>query len=90
MVEYAPFELTEVGWGEFNIAVTVFFHDDCGTESVELTQHLALYDSSGGNNAKRPIASEVFDEIVFYEPTEAFYRRIMGHEPTPAPPSQVG
>lgn len=89
MVEYPPFELTEVGWGEFDITVTLFFHDDCGEASLDLYQHLTLYDASGGNNAKRPVVSEVFDEIVFWEPTEEFYRRVAAHEPVPAPPSQV-
>lgn len=35
-VEAAPFELTETGWGEFEIGMTVYFHPDASEKPLEM------------------------------------------------------
>lgn len=35
-IETAPFELTEQGWGEFEIGITLFFHPDVAEKPLEL------------------------------------------------------
>jgi len=35
-VEAAPFELSESGWGEFEIGITIYFHPDVGEKPLEL------------------------------------------------------
>ncbi|KAL5999153.1 Transcription initiation factor TFIID subunit 14b [Asimina triloba] len=81
VVESAPFELSESGWGEFEIAITLFFHGDVCDKQLDLYHHLKLYpeDESGPQSTKKPVVVESYDEIVFSEPSEAFYSRIQNH-----------
>eukprot|EP00898_Chlorokybus_atmophyticus_P006141 jgi/Chlat1/6528/Chrsp45S06000 len=81
VVEQPPFQVTETGWGEFEIAITVFFQGDAAEKPVELFHHLKLYpeEEAGPPNTKRPVVVESYDEFVFPEPTEAFYARITAH-----------
>ncbi|KAK2078780.1 hypothetical protein QBZ16_003620 [Prototheca wickerhamii] len=84
-IEFQPYELTEVGWGEFDIIIRAEAQED----PVELYHHLTLYDASGTNNTKRPVVHEVYDEVVFWEPTEAFYALWNARVVGPAPHSQL-
>eukprot|EP00899_Mesostigma_viride_P007279 jgi/Mesvir1/16552/Mv10093-RA.1 len=80
-VEAAPFQVTESGWGEFEIAITIHFSSDACEKPLELSHHLQLYPKEEGftPNTKRPVVSEKYDELVFFEPSEAFYNRVMAH-----------
>uniref|UniRef100_A0A0D6QVK2 YEATS domain-containing protein n=1 Tax=Araucaria cunninghamii TaxID=56994 RepID=A0A0D6QVK2_ARACU len=81
VVESAPFELSETGWGEFEISITIFFHSDVAEKQLDLFHHLKLYpeDESGPPSTKKPVVVESYDEIVFAEPSEAFYLRARNH-----------
>lgn len=81
VVESAPFELSESGWGEFEIAISLFFHNDVCDKQLDLYHHLKLYpeDESGPQSTKKPVVVESYDEIVFSEPTETFFSRIQNH-----------
>ncbi|CAK9224410.1 unnamed protein product [Sphagnum jensenii] len=80
-VEGPPFELSEAGWGEFEIGITIFFQSDVAEKPLELFHHLKLYpeDESGPQTTKKPVVVESYDEIVFSEPSEALYARISNH-----------
>lgn len=91
MREYThpPYELTETGWGEFEIAVLLHFTDDAFEDPVELYHKLKLYgedDLSGQASTKKPVVSETYEELVFHEPAEGFYQRVANHMPMLAPP----
>ncbi|XP_072969208.1 transcription initiation factor TFIID subunit 14b isoform X2 [Typha angustifolia] len=81
VVESAPFELSESGWGEFEIAITLFFHSDVCDKQLDLYHQLRLYpdDDSGPQSTKKPVVVETYDEIVFSEPTESFFLRVQNH-----------
>ncbi|XP_073065643.1 transcription initiation factor TFIID subunit 14b-like isoform X2 [Primulina eburnea] len=81
IIENPPFELSESGWGEFEIAMTLFFHGDVSDKPLHLFHHLKLYpeDESGPLSIKKPVVVEAYDEIVFSEPTEAFFARVQNH-----------
>ncbi|OMP03141.1 YEATS family protein [Corchorus olitorius] len=81
VVESAPFELSESGWGEFEIAITLFFHSDVCEKPLNLYHHLKLYpeDESGPMSTKKPVVVELYDEIVFTEPSESFLARVQNH-----------
>ncbi|XP_038970710.1 transcription initiation factor TFIID subunit 14b-like isoform X2 [Phoenix dactylifera] len=81
VVESAPFELSESGWGEFEIAITLFFHSDVCDKQLNLYHQLKLYpeDDNGPQSTKRPVVVETYDEIVLSEPTEAFFLRVQNH-----------
>ncbi|KAG6392678.1 hypothetical protein SASPL_146902 [Salvia splendens] len=81
VVESPPFELSECGWGEFEIAISLFFHNDVCDKQLDLYHHLKLYaeDESGPQSTKRPVVVETYNEIVFPDPSESFYARIQKH-----------
>ncbi|XVF45404.1 hypothetical protein PTKIN_Ptkin02bG0202900 [Pterospermum kingtungense] len=81
VVESAPFELSESGWGEFEIAITLYFHSDVCEKPLNLYHHLKLYpeDESGPMSTKKPVVVESYDEIVFTEPSESFLARVQNH-----------
>jgi YEATS domain-containing protein 4 len=80
-VEAAPFELSESGWGEFEIGITIYFHSDVGEKPLELFHHLKLYadDESIPQTTKKPVVVEAYDEIVLSEPMEASFGRLRNH-----------
>ncbi|PSC73245.1 transcription initiation factor TFIID subunit 14b [Micractinium conductrix] len=88
-VEVPPYELTEVGWGEFDIIVVLHFKEDVREAPLELYHRLKLYDDAGAANPKKPVVFELYDEAVFWQPTESFYNRMATHVPRAAPPSQL-
>ncbi|KAL4856690.1 Transcription initiation factor TFIID subunit 14b [Chlorella vulgaris] len=88
-VEMPPYELTETGWGEFDIVVVLHFRDDVKEGPLELYHRLKLYDDAGVSNPKKPVVLEMYDEVVLWQPTETFYNRFTAHKPAPAPPSQL-
>ncbi|XP_028774524.1 transcription initiation factor TFIID subunit 14b-like isoform X2 [Neltuma alba] len=80
-VDSPPFELSECGWGEFEIAITLFFHNDVCDKPLDLYHHLKLYpeDESGPQSTKKPVVVESYNEIVFPDPYEAFLARVRNH-----------
>ncbi|OIR57853.1 MAG: transcription initiation factor IIF auxiliary subunit [Amphiamblys sp. WSBS2006] len=71
-----PFEITETGWGEFEILVQIHCRDVC-SQPIEVRHGLKLvtsaarnekkkntWGSEGGMNITRPLVSEFYDEIV--------------------------
>ncbi|KAF9599600.1 hypothetical protein IFM89_001096 [Coptis chinensis] len=81
VVESPPFELSESGWGEFEIAISLFFHNDVCDKQLDLYHHLKLYpeEESGPQTTKKPVVVESYDEIVFSEPSEGFFARVQNH-----------
>ncbi|XP_078448358.1 transcription initiation factor TFIID subunit 14b-like isoform X2 [Wolffia australiana] len=78
VVESAPFEVSESGWGEFEIAISLFFHNDVCDRQLDLYHQLKLYpeEESGPQSTKKPVVVETYDEIVFSDPLESFFARI--------------
>ncbi|CAO3621257.1 unnamed protein product [Cunninghamella blakesleeana] len=76
-IEQPPFELTETGWGEFEIMIKIHFQPITSEKAVTLYHHLRLHpyedDLNGQSWPKdKPVTSLIYDELVFNEPTEAF------------------
>ncbi|KAG7674037.1 hypothetical protein Ndes2526B_g02481 [Nannochloris sp. 'desiccata'] len=90
-ITHAPYELTESGWGEFDIVIKLHFHDDAMEPPLELYHHLQLGLDANGNPSKnpKPHLYEIYEDIVMWEPTEAFYQRVKNHIPQLAQPSQM-
>lgn len=68
-VDKWPFELYEVGWGEFDIKIKIFLIDET-MKPLEVVHSLKLYPSQSHINpsSKRPVVSENYDEIIFVNP----------------------
>ncbi|KAJ1257857.1 hypothetical protein BS78_10G028400 [Paspalum vaginatum] len=74
-------ELSESGWGEFEIAITLYFHSDVCEKRLDLFHQLKLYpeEEAGPQSTKKPVVVETYDEIVFPKPIEAFFQRVQNH-----------
>jgi YEATS domain-containing protein 4 len=81
-----PYEVEATGWGEFDIHMTVSFHDT--TEAaVEFDHMLKLFAPDSALPKKgRSIISEHHDQIFFTDPSEPLYQALMANPPS-APPT---
>lgn len=80
-----PFEVTENGWGEFEAMIRIFFKDP-SQEPVDIHHVLRLYHTKDViANAKKPVVSEFYDEIVFTDPPPLFRRLLLLQKPGTAP-----
>ena len=79
MIDSPPFEVTEQGWGEFEISLQIFFHDS-REKPIELSHMLKLYPDSDApapaHGVAKPVVSERYDEFVFNSPSDALRQRL--------------
>ncbi|GAM27571.1 hypothetical protein SAMD00019534_107470 [Acytostelium subglobosum LB1] len=80
-VESPPFEMSETGWGEFDLGVTLYFADPA-EKPLDLFHLLRLHPPDG-IKTKQPVVSETLDVILFRDPTESFYQLIKLPEKPP-------
>ncbi|CAI9104660.1 OLC1v1003383C1 [Oldenlandia corymbosa var. corymbosa] len=92
IIDSPPFELSESGWGEFEIVITLHFHNDVCEKPVHLYHHLKLYpeDDSGPMSVKKPVVVESYDEIVLTEPSEGFLARVHNNPAVVVPRLPLG
>ncbi|EPR80142.1 YEATS family protein [Spraguea lophii 42_110] len=69
-----PFEIEEMGWGEFNIHIKINFIDE-NEKSVSTSHFIMLYaDGKNGVLKNGSVISEKYDEIIFRSPTKNMYK----------------
>ncbi|XP_014213186.1 YEATS domain-containing protein 4 [Copidosoma floridanum] len=69
IVTKPPYELTETGWGEFEIVIKIYFHDP-NERPITAYHVLKLFQTSpDGQVIKKSLVSESYDEIIFQDPT---------------------
>jgi len=97
VIEKPPFEVTETGWGEFDIPIRIHFVSEAIEKPINILHHLKLHpwlqppseDPTSSAVAPTlpmdPINSWQYDEIVFSEPPSAFYNILKENPPTPLP-----
>lgn len=79
-IEEPPFEVTETGWGEFEINIKIFFKSESGEKNLSIFHHLRLHPYQNDankeegllNNGKN-VESILYDEVVFNEPTDKMF-----------------
>lgn len=71
-----PYEISETGWGEFEIVIKIHFHDP-NERPVTMYHILKLFHSGGTNDfgveVDKGLVSESYDEIVFQDPTQLMH-----------------
>uniref|UniRef100_A0A1I7VJY1 YEATS family protein n=1 Tax=Loa loa TaxID=7209 RepID=A0A1I7VJY1_LOALO len=73
-----PYEVTETGWGEFEIQIRIYFVD-VNEKPVTAFHYLRLFQPQVTlPNGKTMVAAEYYDEIVFQEPTMPMYK-VLSH-----------
>ncbi|EQC25118.1 hypothetical protein SDRG_16997 [Saprolegnia diclina VS20] len=84
-----PYEVSEYGWGEFETKIQIHFQDP-DEKPVDIIHMLILYPP--GNqiaSTKKPVVSEFYDELVFNEPSELMYKKLMAGPEKQAPPNAL-
>lgn len=93
IVTKPPYEITETGWGEFEVVIKIYFHDP--TERPVTCYHiLKLFQSPivDGElsttimDPKKGLVSESYEEIVFQEPTQLMQHFLMNVQPLTSGP----
>jgi len=98
-VDKPPFEISETGWGEFEIQIRITFIPEAGEKPLTLFHHLKLHpwpavptidalpdaEVPVPTDRPEPVHSWQYDEIVFTEPQQAFLNILMRNPPTPLP-----
>lgn len=78
--------MSETGWGEFEIAIKIYFHAASGEKPVTLYHHLRLhpYEDDGTGQPwpkEKPVTSFNYDEIVsVYWPNHPFSEYDIKHD----------
>ncbi|KAI9248099.1 exocyst complex component Sec5-domain-containing protein [Sporodiniella umbellata] len=78
-IEQPPFEVSETGWGEFEIMIKIYFHPCAVEKPAIIYHHLRLHPFEDDLNGQpwpkdKPVMSLLYDELVFNEPTEQLYQ----------------
>lgn len=88
-IEQPPFEVSETGWGEFEIQVKLYFVPESGEKPQTLWHSLKLHPYGPNAETMRErrevVTSQNYEEIVFNEPVEPFYDLLTGGSGTPQP-----
>ncbi|XP_018578167.1 YEATS domain-containing protein 4 [Anoplophora glabripennis] len=79
-----PYEISETGWGEFEIVIKIHFHDP-NERPVTMYHILKLFHSGGtqdiGMEQGKGLVSESYDEIVFQDPTQLMHHLLTNAKP---------
>ncbi|XP_063696205.1 YEATS domain-containing protein 4 [Culicoides brevitarsis] len=81
-----PYEVTETGWGEFEIVIKIYFHDP-NERPVTIYHILKLFQSPivdgevSSLDTKKVLVSEQYEEIVFQEPTQLMQQHLTNVPP---------
>eukprot|EP00550_Attheya_septentrionalis_P009152 CAMPEP_0198286738 /NCGR_PEP_ID=MMETSP1449-20131203/5721_1 /TAXON_ID=420275 /ORGANISM="Attheya septentrionalis, Strain CCMP2084" /LENGTH=278 /DNA_ID=CAMNT_0043984523 /DNA_START=164 /DNA_END=997 /DNA_ORIENTATION=- len=88
-----PYELTEKGWGEFEVTIRILWRDP-NEKSIVLTHGIRLYPpgltalSPNVTSTKEPVVHEFYDEVVFTDPAPSFHQKLMRQSTLPKVMSQ--
>ncbi|GAA38138.2 YEATS domain-containing protein 4 [Clonorchis sinensis] len=77
VVNKPPFELTETGWGEFDIVMKVIFTDP-NEKPLVITHLIKLFHCDHEiMMGHKSLVREIYDEMVFVDPSPSFYRALV-------------
>ncbi|PWY87167.1 yeats-domain-containing protein [Aspergillus sclerotioniger CBS 115572] len=81
-IEQPPFEVTETGWGEFEIQIKLYFVPESTEKPQTLWHSLKLHpygpDAEAKKERRELVVSQNYEEVVFNEPVEQFYELLTG------------
>jgi YEATS domain-containing protein 4 len=81
-IEQPPFEVTETGWGEFEIQIKLYFVPESTEKPQTLWHSLKLHpygqDIEGKRERREKVNSQNYEEVIFNEPVEQFYDILTG------------
>ena len=75
-----PFELYEMGWGEFDIKIKIELIDE-SVKPIELVHPLKFFNLP--QSSKKPVVSENYDEIIFVNPKPEILEQLLRVDTNP-------
>ena len=79
-----PFELYEMGWGEFDIKIKIELIDE-SVKPIELVHPLKFYNQPHqSQSSKKPVVSENYDEIIFVNPKPEILEQLLRVDNSPS------
>ena len=78
-----PYEVTETGWGEFEIGIEIKFRPEAGEEKEKLMANLKLFPDAdeiaktGPQTTKKPLVVENREELIFHKPRKSFWEKVV-------------
>ncbi|KAG5674246.1 hypothetical protein PVAND_004226 [Polypedilum vanderplanki] len=95
IVTKPPYEVSETGWGEFEVVIKIYFHDPTIYKPVTFYHILKLFQPQSPDAAtnadgtpippiidtKKRLVSEFYDEIVFHEPSQLMQQMLNTIQP---------
>ncbi|KAM7197050.1 YEATS family domain containing protein [Naviculisporaceae sp. PSN 640] len=91
-----PFQIHETGWGEFEIAMKLYYVPESSEKPQTLYHHLRLHpygrtdEEREAMKASSEVQSWVYEEQLFNEPYDAFYEILTSGATAPSLKSQGG
>uniref|UniRef100_A0A1I7T514 Protein AF-9 homolog n=1 Tax=Caenorhabditis tropicalis TaxID=1561998 RepID=A0A1I7T514_9PELO len=80
ILEEPPYEVTETGWGEFEIQIRIYFVDS-NEKPIVAFHYLRLFQPTIElPSGSQIVCTEFYDEIIFQEPTVQMYRALQASE----------
>ncbi|VTZ69714.1 YEATS domain-containing protein, putative [Plasmodium chabaudi chabaudi] len=79
-----PYEVNEIGWGEFYLTVKVYF-DDTSLSPISIT-HFVKLNTDSENEHPPCVVNETYEEIIFRNPTIRLYNKIVQSNSTKTAP----
>lgn len=87
MIEGPPFVVEETGWGEFEVTMKLYFVPEANEKPGTLWHQLKLHhygeNAEAAKERREPVVSQSYEEIMFNEPTEAFFDIMTTGPPIP-------
>lgn len=81
VVAKPPYEVTETGWGEFEVVIKIYFNDS-NERPVTLYHLLKLFQSETDIMlGKKSLVSEFYDELMFQDPTQVMQQMLTNVRP---------
>ncbi|KAF8165693.1 yeats family protein [Crassisporium funariophilum] len=94
-IDKPPFEVSETGWGEFEIQIRITFVPESGEKAMTLYHHLKLHPWTATGDPEippievaikhGPVHSWQYDEVVFNDPYQNFLNLLTQYPPTQLP-----
>ncbi|GAB1600291.1 YEATS domain-containing protein 4-like [Argonauta hians] len=81
VVTKPPYEVTETGWGEFEVVIKIYFNDS-NERPVTLYHLLKLFQSETDIMlGKKSLVCEFYDELMFQDPTQMMHQLLTNVRP---------
>jgi YEATS domain-containing protein 4 len=78
IINKPPYEVSETGWGEFEITVKIYFIDP-NEKPLTIFHLLKLFSADQDVSlGKKTLVNEYYDEIIFHEPSQFFHQLLVG------------